>query len=60
MAINIPDYKENNTTAVHSTTNKLVGNEVIVGDAFGGGTSIPNDNKVKSEGVFIGIDGRRQ
>lgn len=57
---NIPDYIENNTTAVHSTTNKLVGNETIVGDMMGGGQVIPNFQKVKSEGVFVGIDGRRQ
>ena len=58
--VQINQYIENNTTDVYSTTAKAVGNEVKVGDSFGGGVVTPDIQKVNSAGVFIGIDGRKQ
>ena len=55
--VQINDYVENNSTNVYSTTAKSSGNEVRVGDAFGGGTVIPDIGREISKGVVVGIDG---
>ena len=57
--LSIGSYIEGNQTAVTSATAKLVGQEIIVGDLFGAGTQVPDVNKQRSTGVFIGIDGRK-
>lgn len=55
--VQINDYVENNSVNVYSTTAKSNGNEVKVGDVFGGGTIIPDIGKVQSAGTVVGIDG---
>ena len=53
--VQINDYVENNSTNVYSTTAKSSGNEVRVGDAFGGGTVIPDIGREISKGVVLSI-----
>ena len=58
--VQIGSYIENNSTAVTSSTAKLVGaGDVFVGDLQGHGQVNADVNKARSAGVFVGVDGHK-
>lgn len=63
--VSIGSYIENNSVDVTSSTAKLVGmGTVFVGDLPGGagnagGIAAADVSRARSEGVFVGIDGRK-